>query len=198
MNEYPDNELVNLVCENSEEANDVLYDKYNYIIDIIINKYKRGAYYLSVDINELTQEARLGFSDALVSFNQDKSTTLPTFITLCVERRVRNYLRQADTLKHRLLRSAFSLDDNMFGADSPLENKIGSSANDPQVKIQEEEDVINLKKQIDALLSPAEKEIYELLIHDFSYEDISSILNRDIKYVYNTVSRIRVKIRKIL
>ena len=92
MNEYPDNELVNLVCENSEEANDVLYDKYNYIIDIIINKYKRGAYYLSVDLNELTQEARLGFSDALVSFNQDKSTTLPTFITLCVERRVRNYI----------------------------------------------------------------------------------------------------------
>ena len=38
MNEYPDNELVNLVCENSEEANDVLYDKYNYIIDIIIKK----------------------------------------------------------------------------------------------------------------------------------------------------------------
>ena len=26
MNEYPDSELVNLVCERSEEASDVLYD----------------------------------------------------------------------------------------------------------------------------------------------------------------------------
>ena len=38
MNEYPDNELVNLVCENSEEANDVLYDKYNYIIEDSLGK----------------------------------------------------------------------------------------------------------------------------------------------------------------
>ena len=35
MVEYPDEELVNLVCENSEEARDMLYEKYSYIIDII-------------------------------------------------------------------------------------------------------------------------------------------------------------------
>jgi RNA polymerase sporulation-specific sigma factor len=198
MNEYPDNELVNLVCENSEEANDILYDKYNYIIDIIVKKYKRGAYALSVDINELTQEARYGFSDALVSFNQDRDTSLPTFITLCVERRVRNYLRHADTEKYKLLRTAYSLEDDLFGTDSPLENKIGSRTYDPEVRMQDAEDVKNLKEKIDNLLSPAEKEIYKLLINDFSYEDIASILNKDIKSVYNAISRIRVKIKKIL
>ena len=90
MVEYPDEELVNLVCENSEEARDMLYEKYSYIIDIICNKYKQSAYYLSADLQELRQEAMLGFSDALVSFNQDENASLHTFITLCVERRVRN------------------------------------------------------------------------------------------------------------
>ena len=33
MNEYPDNEVVNMVCDN-EEATDLLYEKYKYIIDI--------------------------------------------------------------------------------------------------------------------------------------------------------------------
>ena len=55
MNEYPDNELVNMVCENSEDARDVLYEKYGYIVDIIYNKYRRSAYILSVDLNELRQ-----------------------------------------------------------------------------------------------------------------------------------------------
>lgn len=198
MNEYPDTELINLVSENSEEANDMLYEKYNYIIDIIVNKYRRGAYSLSIDIVELRQEARLGFSDALVSFNQDKDTSLPTFISLCVERRVRNYLKQADTAKHRMLKEAYSLEESLYDDGISLENKIGSSVYDPQVRMQEEEDIKNLKKQIDELLSPGEYEIYKLLINDFSYDDISSILGKDIKYVYNTVSRIRTKIKKIL
>ena len=42
------------------------------------------------------------------------------------------------------------------------------------------------------------KEVYELLINDFSYEDIASILNKDVKSIYNTVQRLRQKIRSIL
>ena len=32
MNEYPDNEVVNMVCDN-EEATDLLYEKYKYKFD---------------------------------------------------------------------------------------------------------------------------------------------------------------------
>ena len=92
--ELQDSELINNLSEKSDEARDVLYDKYKYIVDIIMNKYKRSAYYLSVDMQELRQEALLGFSDALYSYNDDKGCNLPTFISLCVERRVSNYLRK--------------------------------------------------------------------------------------------------------
>ena len=38
--EYNDIELVHMVNENNEEAKDILYEKYNYIIDILMTKYK--------------------------------------------------------------------------------------------------------------------------------------------------------------
>lgn len=198
MNEYPDNELINMVCENSEEASDLLYEKYNYIVDIIYNKYKKSAYFLSVDLTELRQEAMVGFSDALVNYNQDKDASLSTFISLCVERRVRNYVRKADTIKNRMLKEAYSLDSSFVSDSTPLKEFIGDTSSDPQITVEDKENVIVLKEKIDELLSPSEKEVYELLINDFSYDDIASILNKTPKQVYNTVGRLRAKIKDIL
>lgn len=198
MHEYPDSELVNFVAENSEEARDMLFEKYSYIVDIIYNKYRKSAYTLSVDLKELRQEALVGFSDALVRYNQDKDATLSTFITLCVERKVRNYLRKADTQKHRILKEAFSLDQPITADESTLQEFIGDTTNDPQVALENKESIKDLKEKIDNLLSPLEKEVYQLLINDFSYDDIASILNITQKQVYNTVSRLRDKIKEIL
>lgn len=198
MHEYPDNELVNFVCENSEEARDMLFEKYEYIVDIIYNKYRKSAYALSVDMKELRQEALLGFSDALVKFNQDKDANLSTFITLCVERKVRNYIRKADTQKNRIIKETYSLDQPVTGADSTLQEFIGDNSKDPQVTLETEENLEALKQKIDTVLSPLEKEVYKLLVNDFSYDDIASILKINQKQVYNTVGRIRDKIKDII
>lgn len=196
--DYPDTELINLICENSEEARDMLYEKYSYIVDIICNKYKKSAYYLSADFTELRQEALLGFSDALVSYNQDDSASLQTFITLCVERRVRNYVRKADTNKMRIMREVYSLEYQYDDSSSPLLETIGDNSQNPENKLTEKEEIEELKKKIDDALSPSEKEVYELLLNEFTHEDIAQILNKSVKQVYNTAHRIRTKIRDIL
>lgn len=198
MHEYPDNELINLVSENNEEARDLLYDKYKYIVDIIYNKYRKSAYALSVDLKELRQEALVGFSDALVCYNQEKDASLSTFITLCVERKVRNFVRDADTQKNKFLKEAYSLDQPITAGDSTLQEFIGDTSKDPQVTLEMEENLRDLKKKIDELLSPLEKEVYQLLVNEFSYDDIASILNINQKQVYNCVSRIREKIKDII
>ena len=199
MNEYPDNELVNLVCERSEEASDLLYEKYKYIVDIVFNKYRKSAYYLSVDLKELKQEAMVGFSDALVSYDQNKGVNLPTFISVCVERKVRNYVRKAETVKSRIIKSTYSL-DAWYGEEDcvPLSARLGSSLSDPQVTLEADENIKDLTESINELLSKSEKEVYELIINDFSYEDIARILNKDIKAIYNTAARLRAKIKSIL
>ena len=198
MKEFQDNELINLVNEKNEDASNLLYEKYSYIVDIIVNKYKKGAYYFSIDINELRQEALVGFSDALVSYNQDSDASLKTFITLCVERRVRNFIRRSDTIKDKMLREAYSLDTPISEEGGSLVDAIPSSnISNPEVRMVEEESIKELKEQIDDLLSPLEKDVFELMINDFNEENISEILNISLKQVYNCVSRIRMKLKDV-
>ena len=197
MHEYPDTELVNMVCEKNEEASDLLYDKYKYIVDIVYTKYLKTAYALSVDTKEMKQEALVGFSDALVNYNQDKAASLATFISLCVERRIINYVKKADTKKYRMLSDAYSIDAPM-GENSTLQEYIGDDSLDPGKTLEMEENILNLKKKIDETFSPREKEVYELLVNGFSYDDICTILKINQKQVYNTVARLREKIKSII
>ena len=197
MKEFQDNELINLVNEKNEDASNLLYDKYNYIVDIIVNKYKKGAYYFSIDLNELRQEAMVGFSDALVSFDQDSNASLKTFITLCVERRVRNYIRNSDTIKDKMLREAYSLDTPIGNEGTTLVEALPSKVSSPEDKMVEEESIKELKNKVDELLSPYEKDVFELMINDFTEDNIAEILNLSKKQVYNTVARIRSKLKDI-
>ena len=198
MKEFQDNELINLVNEKNEDASNLLYEKYSYIVDIIVNKYKKGAYYFSIDINELRQEALVGFSDALVSYDQESNASLKTFITLCVERRVRNYIRNSDTIKDKMLREAYSLDTPISEEGGSLVDAIPSNnLSNPEDRLVEEETIKELKSKIDDLLSPLEKDVFELMINDFNEENIAEILNISLKQVYNCVSRIRMKLKDV-
>ena len=47
-------------------------------------------------------------------------------------------------------------------------------------------------------LSPHEKEIFNLIKENYSYNDISKILNLNIKQVYNSVYRIKDKVKSII
>lgn len=198
MNEYPDNELVNLVCEKSEEASDVLYEKYSFIIELVCNKYRKKCRNLGIDYNELKQEAMLGFSDALLHYNQDEDASLATFIYLCVERKVIKYVKALGAKKNTAFRTAYSLDALIYDDKTALKDIIGDDSNDPQVTLEKLEDLKDLKQQIDEILSPAEKEVYVLIINSVPYDDMATVLNKDIKYIYNTSARIRAKIRSII
>jgi RNA polymerase sporulation-specific sigma factor len=195
--EYSDNRLIDLVSENDEDARDYLYEKYKYIVDIVITKYKKSAYYLSIDMDELRQEALVGFSDALVSYNQDSNSSLPTFIALCIERRLIYYIRLNDTHKMKMLREMKSLDMQVY-EEATLGELLGDSSSDPSRTIEDKENYERLIKKIKTVLSSSEFEIYELLINDYSYEYIAEITGKTQKAVYNAVCRIRSKIKDII
>ena len=69
---------------------------------------------------------------------------------------------------------------------------------DTSLKVEDRENVLALKEKINDILSPMEKEVYELLINDFSYLDIASILSYSPKQIDNTIQRIRAKIKDII
>ena len=199
MYEYPDEELINLLNENNEDAANILYKKYSYIVDVIYNKYKRSAYVLYVDLKELKQEALLAFSNALANYDPSKSASLPTFISISVERRIISYLRTADTTKSKLMKEAYSLDLQMDEDEKlSLLDVIGDYKNEPERNLEQQEHIREIQKRIDELLSPTEKEVYELMLNDFNYNDIAEILHKTPKQIDNTIQRIRNKLREIV
>ena len=66
-----DSELVLFVRENvDDEAKDFLYDKYTPLIHKEINRVKKRAIALGVEMADLSQEAMLAFSHAINNFNE--------------------------------------------------------------------------------------------------------------------------------
>ena len=100
--DYNDHELIMMMRESSEEAKDILFDKYKYIIDIELKKYSNIANILGYDYNDLFQDALVGFSDAIVNYRDDKEASLPSFITLCVDRRLQYAIRSINNKKSRM------------------------------------------------------------------------------------------------
>ena len=192
-----DNELLYLIQEKNEEAGDLLFDRYKHIIDISVNKYLRSAYALNVDIEELKQEAMLGYVDAIHSYNDNMNMKLSSFISLCVERRLQNIIRKNNTGKIKMLKEAYSL-DNEIGEDLTLADVVGDNRNNPEVIKEEKESVKKLREKIDSALSNSEKEVLELMLNDYSSEEIASILGVDIKRVYNATARIRMKLKELI
>ena len=194
-----DGQLINMLHEASEDAKDLLFEKYKYIIDIEMKKYSRMARTLGYDLNDLYQDALVGFSDALVSYRDDRHAALPSFITLCVDRKLQVSIKKAGRLKNKLLNESLSLEHVYESYASPLMDLLSdNSENDPLENILKEEKLKELVTSITKSLSDAEYEVYSLMINGLKYDEIATLLNKNLKQIDNTIQRVRNKIKKIL
>lgn len=195
MKDYPDNELTYYLKDNSEEARDILYAKYKYIIDVILSKYKRVFLALNIELEEVRQEANLAFSNALYSYEPGKSATLSTFISLVVERKVRTVIKKYETNKNKALNDTISLDNTLF--DNPMESIIGNDKYEPLKQLEAKDTIKYINNEVKNILSPKELEVYKLMIRGNDYVEIAKILNKTPKQIDNAIQRIRNKIKKI-
>lgn len=197
--ECNDSELFSLICEDNEDAKDILFQKYKYIIDIVIKKYAFTAMKYGIDYKDLYQEALVGFADAIHSYKDDKNAKMATFITLCVDRRLQNAIRKAGRIKNKILLDSLSLDHVYEQYEIPLKDIISdNSTHDPLVNIMKDEAFDELLEIIEKSLSVNEYEVYKLLINGLNYNEIAKVLNKNLKQIDNAIQRIKNKIRVIL
>lgn len=197
--ELNDNELINMVRESSDDAKDLLFEKYKYIIDIELKKYSSMAKQLGYDYHDLMQDALLGFSDALNSYRDDRYTALSSFITLCVDRKLQVSIKKAGRKKNKLLNDSLSLEYVYKQYASPLMDIISdNNENDPLESILKEETFKELLEDIQNHLSKSEYEVYSLMINGLKYDEIATLLDKNLKQVDNTIQRVKTKIKKIL
>lgn len=196
INDSNDFELIMLYHENDEEAKNVLFYKYKFIIDILIKKYGSFLNYLHIDYQEVYSECNVGFSDALRSYVDNKDTSLPTFITVCIERRIKNILKKYSSEKYKKLLDSYSLDFTQDDNNNLM--SILKDDNDPLNSITEEENYNELINKIKCNLTESENDVFVLMIKGFNYIEISNILNKTSKQIDNTMQRVKNKVKKIL
>ncbi len=196
-NEFNDYELISMLRESSEEAKDILYNKYSYIIDIEMKKYQKMARVLGYDLNDLYQDALVGFSDALNSYRDDKDAALSSFITLCVDRRLQVSIKKAGRLKNKMFSESLSLEYTYESFAIPLMDMLSdNSVNDPLENIVKAEKTEEINKKIKKVLSPMEFEVFSLMMNELKYDEIATLLDEDLKSIDNAIQRIKGKLKK--
>lgn len=183
---YNDYELVSLAKEGNEEANYLLYQKYK---PIVVSKSKDAilsANHHGIEINDIMQEGFIGLDEAIKCFNEGDNTTFYTFATLCINRKIINYLRKCTRGKNKILNEAISIDESVeknFKDDFDVETNFISK------------DMMN---DIVEILTDFEYNVLKLKLEGYSYDEISKYLNKNIKAIYNTFQRIKEKVKTLI
>lgn len=194
-----DNELVMLYRENDETAKNLIFCKYKFIIDILIKKYISYLTALNIDYQEIFSECNVGFSDALRNYQDDKNTTLATFLTLCIERRINGIIRKYSREKYKSMQDAYSLEFSYDTSGRRLMDIISDEGEfDPLKNITDEEDCKELIVKISCKLTKKEYEVFVLLTRGLNYQEIAAILNKKPKQIDNTIQRLKGKVRNLL
>lgn len=197
--EISDSELISMLPEDEEHIKDVIYEEYGYLIDVILHKYNKQIRILQIDDQDIYCEASYGFSDGINSFIDDKNTSLKTFLSLCIERRVIKYIAKCSTQKSQTLKDALSLDYSVGENNTPLieiisdENKFNPLNNLTSFETYDE--IINLAKEH---LSEFEYLVFTYMINEKSYQQIAMALEKTPKQIDNTIQRIKLKMRKLI
>ena len=82
---------------------------------------------------------------------------------------------------------------------SPLMDLLSDNKkNDPLENIVKEEKMAELVGNIRNSLSDREYEVFSLMVNGLKYDEIATLLNKDLKQIDNTIQRVKAKIKKIV
>ena len=151
-----------------------------------------------LDYNDLIQEANVGFTDALNSYDEQKEASLKTFISLCIKRKLINAIRKAQTTKNKMQQASLSLDYDYDKNGLPLIDVIKDETADPLLKFSEQENEKVLLQKIKKELSKNEQKVFSYLLKGLNYKEIALLLDKTEKQIDNTIQRIRNKVRLLI
>ncbi|MBQ8292437.1 MAG: sigma-70 family RNA polymerase sigma factor [Bacilli bacterium] len=166
-----DNELLYLIQEGSEEALELMFQKYDPLIKTKMKRFK-----IEADIAEdCLQEGRLMLLKAIKLYDASSNKTFNKYFDLILTNRLISLLREN---KRK---------DNITYMTEEIED-----ANNRENKELENFDYSKLK------LSDMEKEIYKMrFLRNFKVSDICQILKVSEKTVYNSIQRIKNKLDEL-
>ena len=203
--------MINYENLSDEELIIALRDGDGKVIDHIIEKYKElvrqkagSMFILGADREDLIQEGMIGLYKAVRDYDPGRDASFATFADLCVSRQMYKAVEAGNRKKHAPLNSYISIYDdgdegNSRGEQaSILEMILSETGRSPEDMVIDREQTENLEQKIYDSLSDFERQVLNLRLTGLDYTAIAKILGRDAKSTDNALSRIKVKVKKIL
>lgn len=195
----PDEDLVRLARENTGgTAENYLLEKYK---DLVRQK-ARSMHILGGDTEDLIQEGMIGLFQAIRDYDSGRDASFRTFATLCVTRQLYTALQASGRQKNIPLNTAVSIYAEIRGGEggdetgrSLSDTLTDAGAMDPEQRLIERENVLQLLDRIESELSPFEKQVLDLYLTGMNYTEIAHVLNRGEKSTDNALQRIRAKLK---
>lgn len=191
MNKVSDSELLMLFHEKVEEAENMLNQKYEIIIKLILKKYVPIIKILNISFEDLYNECFELYHIALENYRNKTSASFNTYVSLIIERKVKKTIIKE--YKERKKYSIIYIKDMMDNFNS--DNKY---AKDPLEILCENENLEEMNNKITQRLNEKEINIYKLMVNGLSCKDISLALKKDYYSIYRKVRSIRKKVKREL
>lgn len=194
--DYNDNELLLYISENNEDANEIIFKKYDPLIKSIASKMYKYCKGTGLELNDLMQEGMLGLNLAITHYDQQRDFNFCTYAKICIERRIISLVVGSKRQKHKILNDSVSLEmpeEEKYKLNTILSD---TSLNPEKLVINQEENE-EFSLAVRQNLTDFELQVFELKMSGFSYQEIGDILEKDKKSIDNAIQRLRTKIKKI-
>ena len=193
--DYNDNELLQYISENNEEASNIMFDKYNPLVMNTASKFYKYCANTGLELNDLVQEGLIGLNSAILSYDEKKDNVFYTYAKKCIERKIISLVVGARRQKHRALNESISLSEKFDNDSLELESYLGDNSYNPEYRFMEHENEEEIMRDFAKKLTNFEEEVFLLKITGLDYKEISNVLDRDIKAVDNALQRIKIKLK---
>lgn len=197
-NDFNDFELIYNIKENSEEANEILYEKYKGLIKKIVDSMTKNAPFLGIDLDDLMQEGLIALNLAIKSYDENSKNLFYTYAKTVIRNKLATLITKSNAEKNFFLNSSlpFEIEDN--NKQVIYEKVLNDNRINPENILINEEGIKTLINKINKKLTDFESQVFNLKISGFSYNEIAKILNKNKKSIDNTIQRIKIKAKKAI
>lgn len=188
----------------AQQGNDLALDRLLYIYKGFIRYICQKYYLKDGDQQDLTQEAAIGFLEAIKAYSYESKVKFRNFAYLCIKRELDSVVSRSNRKKRQVLNNALPIyayveeENTRYGSDYYSgENYMKSDKNTPEDTLIAREEAEELLGFLQKELTNLEQKVLFLRIEGLSYREITAALEIRSKAVDNAIQRIRKKVMAI-
>lgn len=176
--------------DGDDEAFARLLDTYTPMITSLVSEFSKA--YPSVDMNEddLRQEAAIALYFSALSYKPERGVSFGLYAKICTKNRLLSYMQRSIT------RSLSQMISDCI--DDCFEDEPASDEEQPLNLIISKENSDLLRSRIKQYLTDYEYRVFMMYADGMSPSAIARTMGKNVKSVYNTLQRVRKKLRKIV